>query len=119
MNKNVFNNFDGTGHPSTKGNVIIGNDVWIAENATIISGVTIGDGAVIANNSHVVKNVEPYSIVGGNPAKLIKYRFTKDQIDKLLSIKWWYWTDNKINENIHLLCNNNIDNFISLHHINN
>ena len=118
VNKSVFNNFDGIGHPSTKGNVIIGNDVWIAENVTIMSGVTIGDGAVIANNSHVVKNVEPYSIVGGNPAKLIKYRFTKDQIDKLLSIKWWYWDDNKINENTPLLCNRNVDNFISLHHIN-
>lgn len=70
-----------------------------------MSGVTIGDGAVIANNSHVVKNVEPYSLVGGNPAKLIKYRFTEEQIKNLLIIKWWNWDDIKINENTELLCN--------------
>jgi virginiamycin A acetyltransferase len=101
------------GHPSTKGDVIIGNDVWIGANVTIMSGVTIGDGAVIANNSHVVKNVEPYSLVGGNPAKLIKYRFTPEQIEKLLKIKWWYWDDKKINKFTPLLCNDNIDKFIN------
>lgn len=109
----IFNNYDGNGHPSTKGDVIIGNDVWIADNVTIMSGVTIGDGAIIANNSHVVKNVEPYTIVGGNPAKFIKYRFTKEQIDKLLKIKWWDWTNEKINENVSLLCSSNIDDFIN------
>jgi serine acetyltransferase len=77
-----------------------------------MSGVTIGDGAVIANNSHVVKNVEPYSLVGGNPAKLIKYRFKPEQIKKLLEIKWWYWDDKKINTFTPLLCNTNIDDFI-------
>ena len=96
----------------SKGDVIIGNDVWISENVVIMSGVTIGDGAVIANNSHVVKDVEPYSIVGGNPAKLIRYRFTTDQIKKLLEIKWWYWDDEKINKYSPLLCNENIDYFI-------
>ena len=111
-NKDTFNIFNGEGHPSTKGDVIIGNDVWIGNNVTIMSGVTIGDGAVIANNSHVVKNVEPYSLVGGNPARLIKYRFSPEQIEKLLKIKWWYWDDNKINEFTPLLCNNNIDAFI-------
>jgi acetyltransferase-like isoleucine patch superfamily enzyme len=82
VHKNIFNNFNGLGHPSTKGDVIIGNDVWIGGNVTIMSGVTIGYGAVIANNSHVVKDVYPYSLVGGNPAKLIKYRFTPEQIEK-------------------------------------
>jgi serine acetyltransferase len=77
-----------------------------------MSGVTIGDGAVIANNSHVVKNVEPYSLAGGNPAKLIKYRFTPEQIEALLKIKWWHWDDSKINDFSPLLCNNNIDDFI-------
>ena len=109
----TFNNFNGTGHPSTKGDVIIGNDVWIGNNVTIMSGITIGDGSVIANNSHVVKDVEPYSLVGGNPAKLIKYRFDKQQIDKLLEIKWWNWNDEKINKFAPLLCNNNIDEFIN------
>lgn len=74
IHKNIFNNYDGEGHPSTKGDVIIGNDVWIGENVTIMSGVNIGDGAIIANNSHIVKNVEPYSLVGGNPGKFIKLK---------------------------------------------
>jgi len=77
-----------------------------------MSGVTIGGGAVIANNSHIVKNVEPYCLVGGNPAKFIKYRFSKDQIKQLLQIRWWDWEDNKINKYISLLCNENIDDFI-------
>jgi len=112
INQNIFNNFNGYGHPSTKGDVIVGNDVWIGKNVTIMSGTTIGDGAVIANNSHVVKNIEPYSLVGGNPAKLIKYRFTPEQIDQLLEIKWWNWDDAKINNFSPLLCNPDIDEFI-------
>ena len=112
IQKDIFNSFDGTGHPYSKGDVIIGNDVWIGSDTTIMSGVTIGDGAVIANNSHVTKNVEPYSIVGGNPAKLIKYRFSPEQIEKLLEIKWWNWDDEKINRFTPLLCNENIDDFI-------
>jgi len=114
IHQNIFNNFNGNGHPSTKGDVIIGNDVWIGNNVTIMSGVTIEDGVVIANNSHVVKNIESYSLVGGNPAKLIKYRFTPTQIEKLLQIKWWNWDDEKINTNTPLLCNTNIDEFIRL-----
>uniref|UniRef100_A0A6C0KY65 Acetyltransferase n=1 Tax=viral metagenome TaxID=1070528 RepID=A0A6C0KY65_9ZZZZ len=113
INKNIFDNSDGHGHPSTKGDVIIGNDVWIGNNTTIMSGVTIGDGAVIANNSHVVKNVDPYSLFGGNPAKFIKYRFTPEQIEKLLEIKWWDWDENKINKFIPLINNDNIDEFIN------
>jgi len=100
------------GHPSTNGDVIIGNDVWIGNNVTIMSGVKVGNGAVIAANSHVVKDVEPYSITGGNPAKTIKYRFTQEQIKKLLEIEWWNWDNEKINENVELLCSDNIDTFI-------
>jgi len=113
-NQKIFRNYNGAGHPSTKGDVVIGNDVWIGDNVTIMSGVTIGDGAVIANNSHVVKNVEPYCLVGGNPANLIKKRFTDDQINKLLEIKWWKWDEKKIDEFTPLLCNTDIDNFINL-----
>jgi len=109
----TFNNYDGHGHPSTKGDVIIGNDVWIGSDVTIMSGIKIGDGAIIANNSHVVKDVEPYSIVGGNPAKTIKYRFTPEQISKLLQIQWWNWDDEKINRFSPLICNSDIDNFIN------
>lgn len=115
ISKNVFNKFNGVGHPKTNGDVVIGNDVWIAENVTIMSGVKIGDGAVIANNSHVVKDVEPYSIVGGNPAKFIKYRFSQEQISKLLEICWWNWSDEKINNELSLLCNQKIDEFINKH----
>jgi acetyltransferase-like isoleucine patch superfamily enzyme len=67
----------------------IGNDVWIGTNAIILDGVNIGNGAVIASNSVVTKNVEPYSIVGGVPAKLIKYRFTEDKISELMKERWW------------------------------
>lgn len=112
--KGVFNKFNGEGNPKTNGDVIIGNDIWIGSDVTIMSGVRIGDGAVLANNSHVVKDVEPYSIVGGNPAKLIKYRFDKDVIEKLLEIKWWDLNDDKINELSPLLCSENIQEFLNL-----
>jgi len=115
IHQNIFN-VKGCGH-TTQGNVIIGSDVWIGENVIIMSGVHIGDGVVIANNSHVVKNVEPYAIIGGNPAKTIKYRFTQEQIQQLLKIKWWEWDDSKINSNIQLIYNNNIDVFIEQHKI--
>ena len=114
INQNVFK-CNIPGHNSTRGHVEIGNDVWICSNVTIMSGVKVGDGAVIAANSHVVKDVEAYSITGGNPAKLIKYRFTQEQIKKLLDIKWWNWSIEKINENLSLLCSNNIDDFINKH----
>ena len=86
-----------------KGNVVVGNDVWIGYNATIMAGVTIGDGAIIATNSTVTKDVEPYTIVGGNPAKIIKKRFSDKHIELLLEIKWWNWSIDKITENLHLL----------------
>lgn len=76
--------------------VIIGNDVWIGESAVIMSGVTVGDGAIIAAGAVVTKDVPPYAIVGGVPARLIRYRFGQDQIDALLNIKWWDWPQEKI-----------------------
>ena len=81
-----------------KKDVTIGNDVWIGGSVTIMSGVTIGDGCIILNNSTVITDIEPYSIVGGNPATLINYRFSKEQIDHLLKIKWWNWSDEKLNQ---------------------
>ena len=92
-----------------KGDINIGNDVWIGYNATIMAGVTIGDGAVIATNSTVVKDVEPYSIVGGNPAREIKKRFSEEKIAKLLELQWWNWDIEKITENIQNLTGNDIE----------
>lgn len=89
----VFGSEVPPGFPHTNGGVTIGNDVWVGNSATIMSGVTVGDGAVIAANSHVIKNVAPYEIVGGNPAKHIKFRFPQPIIEKLLSIKWWELDD--------------------------
>lgn len=88
---------------SKGGNVIIGNDVWIGRNVTIMPGITIGDGAVIAANSHVICDIQPYAIFGGNPSKLIKYRFDELTIEKFLEIKWWNESDEVINEILPLL----------------
>lgn len=101
------------GHPKDKGDIVVGNDVWIGRNSIILSGVSIGDGAVIAAGSVVAKNVEPYAIVGGVPAEIIKYRFSKEQIEKLLKIKWWDWEVGKIRRNLTKLCNADIDDFIN------
>ena len=97
------------GHPKTKGDVIIGNDVWIGYGVTILSGVTIGDGAVIGSMSLITKDIEPYSIVGGIPSHLIKKRFDEETIKKLLKIKWWNWSETKINQNIIIFCSPNIE----------
>jgi len=101
-----------TGHPSTKGDVIIGNDVWIGYEVTILSGVHIGDGAAIGACSAIAKDVPPYAIVAGNPAQIIRYRFDEETIEKLLKIKWWDWPDEKVKENVHLICSDSIDTFI-------
>lgn len=106
--------FDHLQHPVGKGPVKIGNDVWIGGDVTILSGVTIGDGAVIACNSVVTKDVKPYHVVGGNPGKVLKKRFTDQQIEQLLNIAWWNWDDDTINLQVPLLCSPNIDEFISV-----
>ncbi|MGL5655506.1 MAG: Vat family streptogramin A O-acetyltransferase [Fusobacteriaceae bacterium] len=92
-----------------KGDTIVGNDVWIGQNSTIMPGVEIGDGAIIATNSTVVKNVPPYHVVGGNPAKILKRRFDGDLIEHLLEIKWWNWDSEKIFKNLEILCSSNLE----------
>lgn len=82
--------------------VVIGNDVWIGANVIILPGVHIGDGAILAAGAVVTKDVDNYAIVGGNPAKLIRYRFSADEIEKLLQIQWWNWTHEEIENNIEL-----------------
>jgi virginiamycin A acetyltransferase len=92
-----------------KGNTVIGHDVWIGHNATIMAGVSIGDGAIIAAHAIVTKNVEPYTIVGGNPAKEIKKRFSAQVIESLLEIAWWNWDIKKITTNISILTSNDFE----------
>jgi chloramphenicol O-acetyltransferase type B len=91
-----------------KGDTIIGNDVWIGTEAMIMPGVNIGDGAVIAARAVVTKDVAPYEIVGGNPAKFIKQRFSDTEITALLEIKWWDWPVDKIRVNIEVLRSDNV-----------
>ena len=86
------------GHPKPKGDVIIGNDVWIGAEAVVLSGVTIGDGAVVGARSVVAKNIEPYAIYAGNPAKFIKKRFSDEIIKDFLDLKWWDLDDDLIAE---------------------
>lgn len=90
-----------------RGDTVIGNDVWIGEYVTIMPGVKVGDGAIIAANSTVVKNVEPYTIVGGNPARTIKKRFDDEKIELLLQLQWWNWDEKKIFANIEKLAFSN------------
>ena len=94
---------NGHGHPVTKGHVKIENDVWVGSGCTIMSGIKIGSGSILAAKSVVVKDVEPYTIVGGNPAKQIKQRFPKHIIHQLLKIKWWDRSDDQINRIVPLL----------------
>ncbi len=83
-----------------KGDIIIGNDVWIGYEAIIMAGVTVGDGAIIGTRAVVTKDVPPYTIVGGVPAKVIRKRFSDDVISTLLEAKWWDWPEEKIKKHI-------------------
>jgi acetyltransferase-like isoleucine patch superfamily enzyme len=94
------------------GDVIVGNDVWLCSGCTILSGVTVGDGAVVAANSLVTKNVEPYSVVGGNPAKFIKWRFSEEVRKALLKSQWWTWSIDEIRSVTELLCSDNVADFL-------
>lgn len=103
------------GHPTCKGNIEIENDVWIGAKSTIMSGVKIGNGSVVGSCSVVTKDVPPYAIVVGNPARVVKYRFSELQIEKLLKISWWDWTEDRIKTEAMTLWSDNIDEFIDKH----
>jgi len=92
--------------------IVIENDVWIANNVTIKEGTRISNGATIAMGSLITKDVPPYALVGGNPARIIKKRFNQEQIDNLLKISWWNWEDKKIKKMLPLLASKDIDEFI-------
>lgn len=94
------------------GDTIIGNDVWIGYDALIMPGITIGDGAVIGTRAVVTKDVEPYTIVAGNPAKIIRKRFDDKTIAKLLEIEWWNWEIEKIMENYNAIMNCDLERFV-------
>ena len=120
------NAMEGKSYPN-KGDLVIGNDVWIGYNATIMSGIVIGDGAIIATNATVTKDVAPYTIVGGNPAKEIRKRFDEDTIKKLLAIQWWNWDIATISKNVQALTGGNLseldfptrrDKILGLSHLN-
>jgi acetyltransferase-like isoleucine patch superfamily enzyme len=98
MRSNIFKT-DRMGEHFSRGGIRIGNDVWIGGKAMILSGVTIGDGAVVAAGAVVTRDVPPYAIVGGAPARVLKYRFTPEVIEKLQRIKWWEWPIEKIRGN--------------------
>jgi acetyltransferase-like isoleucine patch superfamily enzyme len=101
------------GFPNSGADTHVGSDAWTAENSLMMSGITIGDGAIIAAGAVVTKDVPPYAIVGGNPAKLIRYRFNEEQIEALLEIKWWNWPDEDVRAAVPLLSGPDVDQFIA------
>ncbi|MBP1992126.1 CatB-related O-acetyltransferase [Paenibacillus eucommiae] len=107
LNENAANGY------MEKGDTVVGNDVWIGSEAMIMPGVTIGDGAVIATRAVVTKNVSPYTIVGGNPAKEIRKRFSEEEIELLLQSKWWDLDIEIIKKHIPLLCSGNVKDFVA------
>lgn len=100
------------GHPASKGNVVIGNDVWIGTEAMILSGVRIGNGAVVAARSVVADDVPAYAIAAGNPARIVKYRFEMKIIKRLEKIAWWDWPLERIRKAWPLLLSSDIERFV-------
>lgn len=96
-----------------KGDTVIGNDVWFGHQSTIMPGIAVGDGAIIGARAVVTKDVPPYSIVVGNPAKIIRKRFDSETIEKLLTIQWWNWDYEKITSNINAIVGSDIEHLLS------
>jgi len=97
------------GLPATKGKVVIGNDVWIGKGVTVLSGVCIGDGAVVGAYALVAKDVQPYAIVVGNPAREVRRRFDAEKVNRLAKLAWWDWPIERIMEAVPLLCSSDLD----------
>jgi acetyltransferase-like isoleucine patch superfamily enzyme len=99
--------------PTYKGDIVIGNDVWIASNVTVMSGVSIGSGAIIGAHSVVASDIPPYCVAVGNPCRVVRERFSNDNIDWLLKLSWWDWPVEKIRKYGKYLTSSNIDGFKS------
>jgi acetyltransferase-like isoleucine patch superfamily enzyme len=102
-----------TADSNERGNIEIGNDVWIGYGATLIGNVRVGDGAIIGAHALVVDDIPPYAVVGGVPAKVIKYRFSSEQIEKLLAIAWWNWNTKTVQERQKDIYSKDMDSFIA------
>jgi acetyltransferase-like isoleucine patch superfamily enzyme len=100
------------GHPTTKGDIVVGNDVWIGNDALILSGVTVGDGAVVATRTVVTKDVPPYAIVAGNPGRVVGHRFTEDQRERMLEVRWWDWPEEAVLERVDALNGDDVQSFL-------
>jgi acetyltransferase-like isoleucine patch superfamily enzyme len=100
------------GIPVRRGDLVVGADCWVTFGAWVLSGITIGDGAVVATGAVVTKDVPPYAIVGGNPARIIGWRHTEEQREALLEIKWWDWPDDEVRAAVPYLASEDIDAFI-------
>lgn len=100
------------GYPTFQGDTHVGSDVWTCAGSFMMSGITIGDGAVVAAGAVVTRDVPPFAIVGGNPATIIRYRFTVEQREALLEIKWWDWPVEDVREAVPLIAGEDIDAFI-------
>jgi acetyltransferase-like isoleucine patch superfamily enzyme len=100
-------------YPISRGPILIGNDVWLGVGCTILSGVTIGDGAIIGARAVVSRDVPPYAIAVGNPARIVKYRFPAPIIARLLAIKWWDWPDEKVNAAVNRIDSADIEAFLA------
>lgn len=101
------------GFGGTRGNVVIGSDVWLCSNCTILSGVSVGHGAVVASSAVVTRDVAPYSVVAGNPARHVRWRFDEETRTALLESAWWEWPEEEIRHIVDKLCNNDIAAFIA------
>jgi virginiamycin A acetyltransferase len=102
-----------TDHHASKGDVAIGHDVWLGSQAMVLSGVTIGHGAVIAARSVVARDVPPYAIVAGNPAKIIRMRFSEADIAGLLAVQWWHWPNERIGKALPLMMSGDVSAFLA------
>ena len=91
-----------------KGDTVVGSDVWIGQHVTVMPGVSIGDGAIIAANSVVTRDIPPYCIAGGNPCRVIRSRFDEETVDFLLRLRWWDWDADRIFANMDALCSADI-----------